>query len=143
MLFDAPSRAFIAGAVWLFAGLLLIGRGLFPYWLDVARESYVNASLLLVAVTLVGAAKGWLVIRRSATRVLRHIDSQPGRRSLATLYPLSFYPLLLVMVLLGISLRAWLGETLPAVVAGVYVAVGVALLSSTAPYFRFWRSGTA
>ncbi|MEO1018099.1 MAG: hypothetical protein AAFY56_10445, partial [Pseudomonadota bacterium] len=51
-----PSRAFIAGAVWLAAGLLLIGRGLFPYWLDVARDSYVNASLLLVAVTLVGAA---------------------------------------------------------------------------------------
>lgn len=130
----------MAGAVWLAAGLLLIWRGLFPYWMDVARESHADASLLLGGAILVGAAKGWFILRRGAMRVLRHIDSRPGRQRLAALYPCSVYPLLLVMVLLGVAIRAWLGETMPAVVAGVYLAVGAALLSSTAPYFRFWRS---
>lgn len=139
MTFDAPSRAFIAGAVWIAAGLLLIWRGLFPYWMEVARDSYAVASLLLVGAAIVGAAKGWFVLRRGAMRVLRHIDAQPGRQGLAALYPRSVYPLLLFMVLLGIAIRTWLGAALPAVVAGVYLAVGVALLSSTAPYFRFWR----
>lgn len=140
MMFDAPSRAFIAGAVWLVAGLLLIGRGLFPYWVEIARGSYADASLLLCGASLLGAAKGWFVLRRSAMRVLRHIDAQPGRQRLAALYPRSFYPLLLVMVLFGIAIRAWLGETLPAVVAAVYLGIGAALLSSAAPYFRYWRS---
>ena len=143
MMFDAPSRAFIAGAVWLLAGLLLVWRGLFPYWVEVARVSHADASLLLGGATLVGAAKGRFVLRRGAMRVLRHIDARPGRQRLAALYPPSVYPLLLVMVLSGIAIRAWLGETLPAVVAGVYLAVGAALLSSTAPYFRFWRSGAS
>ena len=70
MMFDAPSRAFIAGAVWLVAGLLLIWRGLFPYWVEVARGSYTDASLLLGGVAILGAAKGWFVLRRSAIRVL-------------------------------------------------------------------------
>ena len=126
--------------MWLLAGLLLIWRGLFPYWVEVARESYADAWLLLGGASLLGAAKGWFVLRRSAMRVLRHIDAQPGRQSLAALYPRSVYPLLLVMVLFGIAIRTWLGEMLPAVVAGVYLGVGAALLSSTAPYFRYWRS---
>ena len=140
MMFSPSSRAFIAGAVWLLAGLLLIWRGLFPYWVEVAGDSFTHASLLLGGAGLLGAAKGWFVLRRSAMRVLRHIDAQPGRQRLAALYPRSFYPLLLVMVLFGVGLRAWLGETLPAVVAGVYLGIGAALLSSTAPYFRYWRS---
>lgn len=139
-MFDAPSRAFIAGTVWLASGLLLIFRGLFPYWIEVANESSAEASLLLCAAVLVGAAKGWFVLRRGALRVLRHIEARPGRQTLAALYPRSFYPLILAMVLFGIAIRAWLGETLPAMVAGIYLAVGAALLSSTAPYFRFWRS---
>ena len=139
MTFDAPSRALIAGAVWLAAGLLLIWRGLFPYWVEIAQESYAGASLLLGGAVLVGAAKGWFVLRRGAMRVLRHIDAKPGRQGLAALYPRSYYPMLVMMVLFGIAIRTWLGDTLPAVVAGVYLAVGVALLSSTAPYFRFWR----
>jgi hypothetical protein len=143
MTFDAPSRACIAGAVWLAAGLLLIWRGLFPYWVEVAHESFADASLLLCGATLVGAAKGWFVLRRGAMRVLRHIEARPGRQTLAALYPRSYYPLLLVMVLLGFAVRAWLGETLPAIVAGIYRAVGAALLSSTVPYFRFWRSGAS
>ena len=126
--------------MWLVAGLLLIWRGLFPYWVEVARGSYTDAALLLGGVSLLGAVKGWFVLRRSAMRVLRHIDAQPRRQSLAALYPRSFYPLLLVMVLFGIAIRAWLGEILPAVVAGVYLGIGAALLSSTAPYFRYWRS---
>ena len=126
--------------MWLTAGLLLIWRGLFPYWAEVARESFADASLLLCGATLVGAAKGWFVLRRGAMRVLRHIEARPGRQTLAALYPRSFYPLLLLMVLFGVAIRAWLGETLPAIVAGIYLAVGAALLSSTVPYFRFWRS---
>ena len=140
MMFDAPSRAFIAGAVWLMAGLLLIGRGLFPYWVEVARGSYAEASLLLAGAGLLGAAKGWFVLKRTAMRVLSHIDAQPGRQSVVALYPRSFYPLLLVMVLLGVAIRTWLGETFPAVVAGLYLGIGAALVSSTAPYFRYWRS---
>ena len=140
MMFDAPSRALIAGVVWLAAGLLLIWRGLFPFWMEVARESIADASLLLCGALLVGAAKGWFVLRRGAMRMLGHIEARPGRQSVAALYPRSFYPMLLLMMLLGISIRAWLGDTLPAVVAGVYLAVGAALLSSTMPFFRFWRS---
>ena len=140
MMLDAPSRAFVAGTVWLVAGLLLMWRGLFPYWVEVARGSYADASLLLGGAILLGAAKGWFVLRRSAMRMLRHIDAQPGRQSFRNLYPRSFYPLILVMVLFGIAIRAWLGETLPAVVAGVYLGIGAALLSTTAPYFRYWRS---
>ncbi len=138
---SAPSRALVAGAVWLAAGLMLLWRGLFPYWQGVARDSATEAFLLLVGAVLLGAAKGWFVLRRSAARVLHHIDGSPARAHLTTLYPRSAYPLLLGMILLGVTIRATLGETLPAVVAAVYLGIGAALLCSAAPYFRYWRRG--
>ena len=46
-----------------------------------------------------------------------------------------------LMIALGIALRAGFSTSLPALVAGVYLAVGAALLGSTGPYFRYWRSG--
>ena len=140
MNFDAPSRAFLAGAIWLMAGLLLIGRGLSPYWMEVARGSLVEASLVLGLAMLLGAAKGRFVLRRTAERMLNHIERQPARLGLNTVYPLSFYPVLLGMICLGFAVRTFLGESFPAVVAGVYIGIGAALLASALPYFRYWRN---
>ena len=141
MKFDAPTRALLAGTVWLAIGLTLVLRGLFPYWVDVARESLPAGLLLLGVASALGAAKGWFVLRRTSLRMLSHIDAQPGRQGLATLYPRSFLLLIPLMIALGFALRAGFATSMPALVAGVYLAVGAALLGSTRPYFRYWRSG--
>ncbi|MEM6708870.1 MAG: hypothetical protein AAF648_08805 [Pseudomonadota bacterium] len=141
MTFDAPTRALLAGALWLTAGLGLLWRGLDPYWLNVAQESILTALLLLAGAVLIGAAKGWFVLRRSAIRILQHIESRPGQQGLAAVYPASALPLLLLMIALGFAMRHFLGESYPEIVAGVYLGIGAALICSTSPFVRFWRCG--
>ena len=144
MTLNSAQRALLASTLWSAAGVVLICRGLVPYWFALAQESLSDALVLMAMASLLGIAKGWFVLRRTARRLLRHIETQPETTGLSALYPARFYLLMALMVSLGFTLRAAFGTSLPALVAGVYLAIGVALLGSTLPYFRYWRSeGTA
>ena len=105
-----------------------------------AEQSLPAAILLLAVAALLGAAKGWFVLRRSATRILQHILERPGRQGLDAIVPMRTAPLLLLMIGLGVSLRTFLGEDYPAAVAGIYLGIGVALAVSASPFFRCWYS---
>jgi hypothetical protein len=136
----APSRALLAGIIWLLVGLLLILRGCFPYWIEVVRESFAGGLVLLLVAALLGAAKGWFLLRRSSMRMLAHIDARRELIGFWHIYPPRFYLVIPLMVGLGLALRAGFGTSMPALVSGVYLAVGTALLSSTPPFFRYWRT---
>jgi len=133
----------LAGLVWCLAGVLLVLRGLAPYWLEIARDSLGAGAALLAASVLVGWAKGWFVLRRAAGRIIDHIEAHRDDGGPWQLYPPRLLALIPVMIALGLGLRAGLGDTLPSLVAAVYLGVGTALMASTLPFFRYWRNGLA
>jgi hypothetical protein len=141
MKISAPSRAFVAGVIWSLVGVFLILRGFFPYWIGTARESFWGGMAILVAAVLLGAAKGWFVLRRSSARVLAYIDLHREPQGFWHIYPPGFFLLIPLMIGLGLALRAGFADSLPALIAGIYLAVGTALLGSTPPFFRYWRTG--
>lgn len=131
----------LAGLIWGLVGVLLMLRGLAPYWLEIAEQSLGAGVALLAASLLVGWAKGWFVLRRAAGRIIAHIETQQHDGRLWNLYPPRLLVVIPLMVLLGVGLRAGFGDSLPALVAAVYLGIGAALMASALPFFRYWRTG--
>lgn len=132
------NRALAAGVVWLIGGSMLLWRGS-PYWMRSYEASPTTAIVILLAALIIGGAKGWFVLRKSSARMIRRIEASPVPRPIWEIYPVYFYPLILVMIGMGWSVRHYWGEDLPGLVAGVYLGIGAALLTSSAPYFKAWR----
>ena len=132
------NRARFAGFVWLVGGTVLVWRG-FPFWRRTLDASAMIGIIVLAAALMVGTAKGIFVLRKSARRMITRIESRPGPRPFWEMYPIYFYPLIAVMIGSGILLRHYWGESHPAIIAGVYLGIGAALLSSAAPFFSAAR----
>ena len=120
--------------------LFLRSAGLFRIARDTEHRS---AAMLWLAIGFglaIGAAKGWFVLRRTAAKNLSRIGSlaEPTRPWQA--FPPAFYPLIGLMVGLGVGIRLLARHGLPGghvTALGVYVAIGAALLGSSLPYWRF------
>ena len=136
-------RALLGGCAWLVGSVILLWRGA-GFWLDCYEHSPGLAWGVLAAALLIGGAKGIFVLRRSADRMLKHIESRPGKRPFWETWPLYFIPLVLLMIGMGVGIRMLWGpdgsiEYLPAVVSGIYLGIGAALFTSSWPYFAAWR----
>lgn len=107
-----------------------------------AQQSLGVGVALLAASLLIGWAKGWFVLKRAAARIIDHIERHQDAPRLWQLYPPRLLLLIPVMVALGFALRLGFGESLPSLVAAVYLGVGTALVASTRPFLRYWRQGS-
>jgi len=136
------SLARIAGALWCVAGFVLLGRGVGLFHIAHEFENRPLAVLLLAiaAGLVVGLAKGALILRRTAARNLMRIGTLPEPARPWQAFPTAFYPLIVVMIGMGIGIRALAAHGLPGghvTALGVYVAIGGALLGSSLPYWRY------
>lgn len=85
--------------------------------------------ILVILAIIVGIVKGRTVIAKSARRNVARILALPSPALFTRFYPLSFYPLILVMALMGYLLRT--SGTPSDVVGVVYVAIGAALIQGS------------
>jgi drug/metabolite transporter (DMT)-like permease len=138
----SPStRAWTAGLLWSAIGLFLVVRGLFPYLDRVVQGSGAGtAALAILAGLAAGVLKGLLVLARSSRRVIARIEARPGKAPLWSMFPTPLLLVIPLMIGLGLGLRHLFGESSPALVLGIYVGIGAALLASSWPYFRAARS---
>ena len=125
-------RAFLAGAVWVVIGLMLIVRG-WMHWEEFGSSDFPALPLVIGAV--IGLAKGFFVIRKSAGRMIRRIEEGPDKQPLWRMYPPYLYLLIPLMIGLGLGLKALWGEEHPALILAVYAGIGCALLGSCTPFF--------
>lgn len=131
---SARGRALLGGVVWVAIGVMLIWRG-FPYWAKSETSSPGWALWAVVLGLVIGGAKGVFVLRKSAARMIRRIESRPGRAPFWQIYPPYLYLLIPVMIGMGLALKSYYGESKPSLVLGVYVGIGAALLCSSFPFF--------
>ncbi len=129
----------IAGGLWVLIGAFLLFRGALMYQIAVDQQNATqNAVVLSLAVGLiVGLAKGHFVLSKSARRNKTRIQGLPAPIRLHHIFSMPYYGLIAGMIALGILLRTWneyLGGYL--VVAGIYCAVGAALIISSRIYWN-------
>ncbi|HRD55370.1 MAG TPA: hypothetical protein PLC42_03130 [Parachlamydiaceae bacterium] len=141
----------ISGAIWLFAGALLMWKGI-NYLIDASQNAAFNGyplikwlspyfssieSLLLLLAAfalLIGFCKGKFILAKSAKRVMGRINNLSDPAPISKMYSLQYCLLLGAMIFLGISMK-YLG--IPEDVRGVVdVAVGASLINGSMHYFR-------
>ena len=137
MKLNRHGRVWLATAVWIAVALMLIWRGVFPHFSNI--EAGWAKVVTLVAAIVVGLAKGVFVISKSAARTAAYIRRRPERDWIwNALHPI-LYLLIPVMILMGIMLKRWCKDDAPALVVGVYVGIGAALLVGSRGFFAALR----
>ena len=130
-------RAMFAGLLWILIGAFLAVRG-FLHW-----KEYGSGDLpipWLAGGLVIGAAKGFFVLKKSSQRILKRIDAGPARAPFYTVYPPYLLLLIPLMIAMGFGLRHFYGKEHPALILAVYVGIGAALLASSLPFFLTRRS---
>jgi hypothetical protein len=123
-------------------GVFLIYRGTGMYQLAVDEQSSTQMGIIY-SVTLgiiVGFFKGLFVLSKSARKNRSRIQGLESPVKIHQLFSKPFYGLIAGMMLLGILVRSfneYLGGYI--VVAGIYCAIGVALMVGSRVY---WKSET-
>ena len=120
------ARVGLATVIWIAVGVMLIVRGLFPHFENI--DSGTGRMVALVLGVLVGGAKGWFVLSKSAKRTAGFIARRPEQD-----WPwMSFHPVLWAVIPLMIGMGVWLRHTFadsnPAIIVGVYVGIGAAMI---------------
>lgn len=149
--FKHKTLTFISGALWLVIGLALLIVGLnlvthaaqdpsedghpLMYQLSGLFEHTENAAVALIAFGLfIGYFKGRYALGKSAQRIVKRILTLPNPCSLGRIYPISYYLLVGVMILIGISFNYF---NIPKDIRGfIDVAIGAALINGAIVYFR-------
>ncbi len=119
-------------------GAFLLFRGALMYQIAVDQQSATRTAVILslAAGLIVGLAKGHFVLSKSAKRNKTRIQDLPAPIRLHHIFSGPYYGLIAGMIALGILLRTfneYLGGYL--VVAGIYCAVGAALIISSRIYW--------
>lgn len=132
----------IAGGLWVMIGIFLIYRGINMYQLAVDEQNSTQMGIFFSVTigTVVGFFKGLFVLSKSARKNKSRIQSLESPLKIHHIFSKPFYGLIAGMMLLGILLRnlnEYLGGYI--VVAGVYCAIGVALMVGCRAY---WKSET-
>ena len=88
----------------------------------------------LLAALVLGGAKGWFVLRKSAVRTVRFIERRPERDWIwMSLHPV-LYIMIPVMIGMGLALRHFWGAEYPALIVAVYVGIAAALVVGCAGF---------
>jgi hypothetical protein len=130
----------LSGVIWFAIGLMLLAKGLKFLVLGgqvPGKEQLVL--FLIVGALIVGFLKGRFVLAKTVKRVVGRIETKPNPFPFSGLYPVSYYLLILGMVLLGVSMRF-----LPIAVeirGAIDVAIGSALMNGALAYFRTAMAG--
>ena len=140
-----------SGIIWLIVGLFLLYKGLF--FTVLAKVTYNPAdfplyalfgkikndpeSIALISVLLslvVGLIKGRVALAKSAKRTVTRLLSTPAPLKAKDVFPLPYILLVMLMMLLGMSLKYF---KVPYDIRGfVDVAVGSALINGAIIYFK-------
>ena len=129
----------IAGSVWGLVGLMLMVRGglMFQTALTTQNASQTAVILAIIASLVLGTVKGRFVLSKTARRNKSRIEQLEEPLKLQHVYAKSFYFLIVGMIALGISLRAfneYLGGFV--VVGAIYCGIGLALIVSSTVYWQ-------
>ena len=109
-----------------------------PFWRELDSTLW-RVIVPLLGVSL-GIAKGVFILRRTAARMITRLETLPEPFWIWQTYPVYFYPFLAVVITAGVAVRVRFGASAPGAVAGLYLGIGAALLSSAGVYFRAARS---
>ena len=120
-------------------GVLLIYRGTGMYQIAVDEQSSTQMGIVFSVVLgiMVGFFKGLFVLSKSARKNRSRIQSLESPVKIHQLFSKPFYGLIAGMMLLGILVRSfneYLGGYI--VVAGIYCAIGVALMVGSRAYWK-------
>lgn len=123
-------------------GILLIYRGTDMYQLAVDEQSSTQMGIVFSVILgiMIGFFKGLFVLSKSARKNRSRIQGLESPVKIHQLFSKPFYGLIAGMMLLGILVRSfneYLGGYI--VVAGIYCAIGVALMVGSRAY---WKSET-
>ncbi len=125
------THLFFAALVWLFAGVLLIGRGFF--WLE--AEGTLEYALVAIAL---GLLKSRMFLDRNADKNIARIMKLRDGTFIGAMYSRRTWSLVLFMILIGVTLRM---SPFPRTVLGVvYITVGCALALSSRLSWKAWRN---
>jgi len=120
-------------------GVFLIYRGTSMYQLAVDEQNSTQMAVVfsvLIGIT-VGFFKGLFVLSKSARKNRSRIQDLQSPVKIHHIFSKPFYGLIISMMLLGILIRnfnEYLGGYI--VVAGVYCAIGVALMVGSRAYWK-------
>lgn len=127
-----PQRIATAGIVWVCIGVMLAWRG-WNHWTGHTIDE--SPVLWLALAAVIGGAKGWFVIRKSARRIRAKNAAAPEPRWIWEMYPTLLYILIPAMIGLGYLLRTTIGEDMPGLILAVYGGIGAALCVSAVGFF--------
>jgi hypothetical protein len=129
------TQLLFAASMWTLVGCGLLGFGL--KWL-LSSESEWIWILLLVAV-VVGGAKGFFILRKSALRTIKRIEARPEGSGILGIFSLGTWIIIGVMITGGRYLRtSGLAEEF---LGTLYASVGVALIiGSTYSWRAYFNS---
>jgi hypothetical protein len=126
----------LAALLWTLVGMLLLLFG--SAWVLQANVAY--TPVLLTVAVVAGLAKTWLVLNRTARRIVDRIRSRGDGRCLGGFLSVRTWLFVAGMMAAGRWLRT--GPTPKAAVGLVYVAVGIALLLGSRILWQAWRQRT-
>ncbi len=138
MLFCMKHRSWIAlsGFIWFFVGVSLLYKGL--VFITEASLGEKEAAILIATGLLIGFIKGRFVLAKTARRVVTRIAQLSLPIRFKDAYAPSYWAILALMMLLGMSFRYL---PISAEVRGVIdVAIGSALINGALFYFRAARA---
>jgi hypothetical protein len=147
MKISRQARIWTATIVWLAVAALLAWRGTVrsaegaPDGYFAAIATTQGKLLALGLALLIGGAKGWFVLSKSAARTARFIMRRPERDWVWNSFHPVLYVLIPLMILFGWGLRHFWGAQHPALVVGVYVGIAVALLVGVRGFHQTLAAG--
>jgi hypothetical protein len=131
-----------AGLAWLAIGLMLIIRGGGMIFKAHAEE---HRSLwwLLLAVCLgllMGVFKGTFMLKKSARKNRKRLETLPEPLRFWQIFPPFVYPLIPLMIGMGLGLKYFAARSLLpgtwTTAGAIYIGIGMALFSSSFCYFQ-------
>jgi uncharacterized membrane protein YwzB len=119
-------RVSLARLLWIGVAIMLAYRGLVPHFSNI--EATWAKVLAVVLALVIGFGKGKFVLRKSALRSKRFIARRPERDWFwFSIHPI-FFLLIPLMIWMGSLLRKNFAADYPALIVGVYLGIGMALL---------------
>lgn len=122
MKISRKTQLLLAATIWTVVGCGLLGVGL--RWLLSSGSTWIW--LLLIVGLIVGIAKGFLFLRKSALRTINRIQSRPEGANIIGMFSPATWVIIAVMITGGRYLRtSGLADEL---LGALYASVGIALI---------------